>query len=131
MLLNHCMSSCPYDTDTVLHTILLFVRVINSLVYSTYLSIPVSICSIVWRFLRTCDLPYCSLYDVGYTSIGNIKNTVPNEALRKGDGSGEFRPAYELEDPNLERSNRISGNNASYKNQNNVSASSACNTNSI
>jgi FAD synthetase len=71
---------------------------------------------IVWEFLRSCKLPYCSLYDVGYTSIGNIHNTVPNEALaiesgdpdRAGPGAPRrYRPAYELKDPSLERCNRV------------------------
>lgn len=32
----------------------------------------------VWTFLRATEVPYCSLYDEGYTSIGAINNTVPN-----------------------------------------------------
>lgn len=44
---------------------------------------------LVWTFLRECDLPYCCLYDQGYTSIGNITDTVPNPALRKGTDKGE------------------------------------------
>jgi len=71
----------------------------------------VSVSTSVWRFMRTCELPYCSLYDVGYTSIGNINNTVPNKALEMEVESGaerRYRPAYELEDPSLERCNRVS-----------------------
>ena len=32
----------------------------------------------VWKFLRDLHLPYCSLYDEGYTSIGNTGNSVRN-----------------------------------------------------
>ena len=32
----------------------------------------------VWTFLKVTAVPYCSLYDEGYTSIGSINNTVPN-----------------------------------------------------
>jgi hypothetical protein len=32
----------------------------------------------VWEFLLGCQLPYCGLYDEGYTSLGNKSNTVPN-----------------------------------------------------
>ncbi|KAK3163539.1 hypothetical protein QOZ80_1AG0005030 [Eleusine coracana subsp. coracana] len=58
----------------------------------------------VWSFLLTCNVKYCSLYDQGYTSIGSIHDTVPNELL--GDGSGGFRPAYMLSDERLERAGR-------------------------
>ena len=33
----------------------------------------------VWTFLRSCDLPYCGLYNRGYTSLGCRFNTLPNK----------------------------------------------------
>jgi FAD synthetase len=50
----------------------------------------------VWQFLRLFDLPYCSLYDLGFTSLGEKHNSQPNPSLKNEDGS--FKPAYELAD---------------------------------
>ncbi|CAH8450981.1 unnamed protein product [Dicrocoelium dendriticum] len=62
----------------------------------------------VWQFIRTLSLPYCSLYDVGYTSIGSMEDTHPNPNLRYITESGRcgYRPAYTLADPESERSGR-------------------------
>ena len=53
-------------------------------------------------------MPYPSLYDAGYTSLGNPDNTKPNPALKYETEAGEerFKPAYLLEDQSLERQGR-------------------------
>uniref|UniRef100_A0A914WH12 FAD synthase n=1 Tax=Plectus sambesii TaxID=2011161 RepID=A0A914WH12_9BILA len=64
--------------------------------------------STVWRFLRDLSVPYCRLYDRGYTSMGAKDSTGPNEALRYVDKAGvvRYHPAYMLEDESLERAGR-------------------------
>lgn len=74
----------------------------------------------VWHFLRTYNLPYCSLYDRGYTSLGSKTNTFPNPALQRKcsnltitDNAPNrtedipYWPAYMLSDWKLERSGRM------------------------
>ncbi|KAJ9220400.1 hypothetical protein DTO169C6_7289 [Paecilomyces variotii] len=60
----------------------------------------------VWTFIRHLHIPYCNLYDQGFTSLGGMTDTHPNPALaRKGDVTS-FRPAYELTDDDEERLGR-------------------------
>ena len=62
----------------------------------------------IWRFIRHFNLPYCSLYDVGYTSLGSMENTHPNPSLQVIDKNGNtfYKPAFLLGDHNSERSGR-------------------------
>lgn len=64
----------------------------------------------IWYFLRSFDLPYCSLYDLGYTSLGKVGETLPCPALRKigsFEEGDEYWPAYELVDWTKERAGRV------------------------
>lgn len=76
----------------------------------------------VWHYIHLNSVPYCSLYDRGYTSIGNRANTVPNPHLRRTDAEcecgsksdavcscdlGGYRPAWELQDATMERAGRL------------------------
>lgn len=66
----------------------------------------------VWHFLRLFHLPYCSLYNNGYTSLGRQADSSPNPALRKTtpeDSPPSFWPAYMLSDWTLERAGRGDG----------------------
>lgn len=62
----------------------------------------------LWSFVRTLNLPYCTLYDRGYTSLGSMENTHPNPRLQRIDAKGiiTFGPAYELMEADSERAGR-------------------------
>lgn len=64
----------------------------------------------IWDFIRGLYLPYCSLYDRGYTSIGSQHNTLPNPLLVAKDRIGQvmYLPAYFLQQPDMERRGRVS-----------------------
>ena len=55
----------------------------------------------IWDFLRLFNVPYCTLYDQGYTSVGGKSNTVRNEELKIDENS--YKPAYMLVNEKTER----------------------------
>lgn len=74
----------------------------------------------VWQFLLSLSVPYCPLYDYGYTSIGSPHNTVPNcfllqhnvpdlsginNSLEKADSY--YLPAFVLDQVETERDSRL------------------------
>jgi len=67
----------------------------------------------VWAFLLCLQIPYCTLYDLGYTSLGCVHNTQPNPALQVISSDAhkqhntQFMPAYMLRDGSKERDSRI------------------------
>ncbi|KAI1877748.1 hypothetical protein JX265_003756 [Neoarthrinium moseri] len=61
----------------------------------------------IWAFIRALEIPYCPLYDKGYTSLGGTDDTHPNPALKAESGKeAQFRPAYELVEDREERLGR-------------------------
>ncbi|XP_028161344.1 probable FAD synthase [Ostrinia furnacalis] len=62
----------------------------------------------IWSYIIIRNVPYCSLYDRGYTSIGSTRNTWPNPALAIKDSNGylSYLPAWRLSDASLERAGR-------------------------
>nr|XP_009862013.1 FAD synthase [Ciona intestinalis] len=63
----------------------------------------------VWKFMRKLYLPYCVLYDKGYTSLGSRDKTERNKKLLTTNihGSSMYLPAYTLQDGDLERNGRL------------------------
>lgn len=63
----------------------------------------------VWAYLRQFNVPYCSMYDEGFTSLGDKDRTIRNvnlQYLNSDTGSIEYRPAYLLDDEVSERDGR-------------------------
>ncbi|KAJ4379041.1 3'-phosphoadenosine 5'-phosphosulfate sulfotransferase [Neurospora sp. IMI 360204] len=60
----------------------------------------------IWTFIRQLDIPFCSLYSQGFSSLGGTKDTRPNPALALDAEGNKFRPAYELTRDDEERLGR-------------------------
>lgn len=58
------------------------------------------------QFIRYLKIPYLTLYDKGYTSLGGTEDTHPNPQLKKENSAEGFRPAYELLEDEEERLGR-------------------------
>lgn len=58
----------------------------------------------IWEYINIHNVPYCPLYNHGYTSIGSTTNTSPNPSLLS---HNQYLPASQLNDPSLERASRI------------------------
>lgn len=50
----------------------------------------------IWTFLRELEVPYCELYDEGYTSLGSTHNTIRNPQLQIS-GQEKWAPAWQCE----------------------------------
>nr|AGU68099.1 FAD synthetase [Angomonas desouzai] len=58
----------------------------------------------VWRYIRDRQIPFCSLYEKGYTSLGSPADTKPNADLLHMDGT--YKQAWTLVDGSSERNGR-------------------------
>lgn len=56
----------------------------------------------IWSYIDGNEIPVCSLYEHGYTSIGAMSKTKPNPYLLDKE-TGEYMHARMLQDDNLER----------------------------
>lgn len=63
----------------------------------------------VWQFLLDLKIPYCPLYDQGYSSLGSPSNTRVNpKLLQSNESSGDrVLPAYMLANGEDERKGRL------------------------
>lgn len=62
----------------------------------------------VWDYTLSLSVPYCVLYERGFTSLGSRHKTTPNEALRCPNAPCGYLPAWALRDDQQERASRAS-----------------------
>lgn len=61
----------------------------------------------VWEFIHELQVPYCDLYNQGYSSIGTRRDTIKNPSLlRYKEGRPYYLPAWNLAIPSEERKSR-------------------------
>lgn len=62
----------------------------------------------VWDFIRELNVPYCDLYNQGYSSLGTKSDTQKNSSLLRFKENGEpyYLPAWSLTKSHEERSSR-------------------------
>lgn len=58
----------------------------------------------IWNFILQHHIPYCKLYDMGYSSLGDLENSRPNPSLIV---NGGFLRPWELHDETRERASRL------------------------
>ncbi|KAH1010842.1 FAD synthase [Dendroctonus ponderosae] len=64
----------------------------------------------IWDYLLYYKVPYCKLYDYGFTSLGNTTNTIRNPSLICAESDKDiYLPAYKM----LREKNERSGRNVS------------------
>ncbi|CAF0781603.1 unnamed protein product [Adineta steineri] len=63
----------------------------------------------IWGYLKEFNVSYCSIYDQGFTSIGDKEKTIRNAKLKyqnNDTGLIDYKPAYLLDDETSEREGR-------------------------
>lgn len=75
-------------------------------------------------FLKDFNIPYCKLYEKGFTYLGNATNTHTNTYSIKSDGS--FLPAWEISGQYEQGSREIKDDSTSEKDSTGKSAGSIC-----
>ncbi|KAK8795631.1 hypothetical protein WA158_000288 [Blastocystis sp. Blastoise] len=57
----------------------------------------------VWLFIDIFNIPYCQLYNLGYSSIGKKGNTIPNPLLQTSTGYAHANTLKEWDNERLSR----------------------------
>ncbi|KTB21675.1 FAD synthase [Nakaseomyces glabratus] len=61
----------------------------------------------IWSFLLYSNEPICELYRYGFTSLGNVEETLPNPHLRKDKNSTPLKLNFEWEIENRYKHNEV------------------------